>query len=112
MEKIGNITYYETRKECERYRKSGQRIYFTKGLGYYIIKPNENIFDSLIIEEKNKKMNLPSFIILIVWATMAVLPLMFIIENITLHKFSFFTIQLIIMTIIYYYGLFEFLEQK
>lgn len=32
------VTYYKTRKEPEEKRRPGDRIYYTKGFGYYIVK--------------------------------------------------------------------------
>jgi len=33
-------TYYTTEKEVERVKKKEDRVYYVKGLGYYIVRPN------------------------------------------------------------------------
>lgn len=42
--KIGGITYYSTKKEAEKRRRKGERIYFAPGLGYYIVRPKKRSF--------------------------------------------------------------------
>ena len=34
-------TYYTTKKEAEKHRRKGDRIYFAPTLGYYIIRPQK-----------------------------------------------------------------------
>ncbi len=34
--------YYTTRREAEQRRRKGERIYFARGLGYYIVRPQSN----------------------------------------------------------------------
>ena len=39
---IQGRTYYTTQKEVEEVRRKGDRVYYAKGLGYYIVRPKIN----------------------------------------------------------------------
>lgn len=41
---IGGRKYYFKRSDAERARKYNERIYETKGLGFYIVRPSNNGF--------------------------------------------------------------------
>jgi len=37
-------TYYTTKKEVEVAKRKGDRVYYAKGLGYYIVRPQKRGF--------------------------------------------------------------------
>jgi len=39
--KIGGQYYYSTMADADRHRRSGERVYFAPGLGYYIVRPRK-----------------------------------------------------------------------
>lgn len=41
---VKGTTYYKIRKDAEAKRKSGDRVWYIKGLGYYIVKPKKGGF--------------------------------------------------------------------
>ena len=37
--KYNGKTFYKTKREVEKVRRKGDRVYYVKGIGYYIVRP-------------------------------------------------------------------------